>query len=85
MTDGSRATQVPTCPWCGLHDRASFIDSPDGRYLCACGSLFDGTDREWFRLSQHRREAIERRHLKVSNSSGPVLSEEQGRNNQQEG
>ena len=52
---------IPSCPWCGHHDRATFINSPEGRYLCSCGSLFDGTDEEWRRLAKHRRRAIELR------------------------
>lgn len=51
---------VPTCPWCGHHDRAITVGHPGGRYYCACGSLFTGGDNEWRRLAQYRREAIER-------------------------
>lgn len=52
---------IPSCPWCGYHDRAVFAGSPEGKYLCACGSLFEGTDEEWRRLAKHRRRAIEMR------------------------
>jgi len=52
---------IPSCPWCGHHDRAVEVADPNGRFFCACGSLFWGTDSEWRRLAQHRRQAIERR------------------------
>lgn len=52
---------ISTCPWCGHHDRTVPVEHPLGRFFCACGSLFWGTDSEFRRLAQHRRAAIERR------------------------
>lgn len=52
------AGDTPTCPRCGLHDRASRINHPHGRYYCSCGHLFEGTQAEWHRLAKTRRAAI---------------------------
>lgn len=52
---------APTCPWCGNTGRVSLAGRPEGRWFCACGSLFHGTDSEWRRLAAHRRRAAERR------------------------
>lgn len=51
----------PSCPWCGSHDDSTAVGHPDGKYLCSCGSLHNGTDAEWRILAEHRRKAIERR------------------------
>ena len=51
----------PTCPVCGQQDTASPVDRPEGRYFCSCGSLFNGTDTEWWRWAEHRRLAAERK------------------------
>ena len=52
----------PSCPMCGLHDTTSPYNGPGGsRYLCSCGSMFWGTDREWIAFTNHRQVAQWRR------------------------
>lgn len=50
----------PSCPLCGNPDSVCEIASPHGRYYCACGTVFDGTDSEWTHWARRRRERIER-------------------------
>lgn len=60
---GTRAprTNGPSCPWCGAHDNSTVVSHPNGKYMCGCGGLHNGTDGEWRALAAHRRQAIERR------------------------
>lgn len=49
--------EAPTCPRCGHSRRAGRVDHPLGRFLCPCGSLFNGDRDEWERLRGLREEA----------------------------
>lgn len=61
-SDGKR----PTCPRCGETDRPNveIVDRPEGRFYCACGTLFNGGDREWWIWARERKES--RRRLEES-------------------
>jgi len=59
-----------TCPWCGLHDRSGPIDHPDFNFFCGCGSMFNGTDAEWWELKTHREQAARRREANTRDEEG---------------
>lgn len=51
----------PSCPWCGSHEKPRTVGHRNGKFLCGCGSLHNGTDAEWRMLAEHRKHSIERR------------------------
>lgn len=48
----------PTCPRCGETDdpQVDVVDHPNGRFLCGCGTLFNGGDIEWRQWTRARRQ-----------------------------